>query len=249
MTTCQLCGLEKNLIKAHIIPRQLYKPIKESVSGVAQSEKNPWIYTLDEKKKPEQIQSGIYDDSILCSCCDCKVIGPWDEYGQKFLLSPEFISENRLTTNPDGSSFFEIETFDYPKLKLFFLSILWKSGITNKAFFSKVQLGSWEDRLKKMIQEQDPGLYTDFSVILFRYSGDFCEIMQNPTREIYEGVNYYRYRVPNYGFLIKVDQRVFPDEFNSFILSPNNKFLIRYKKYEESQEYKQILDTWEKFEK
>ena len=124
------------------------------------------------------------------------------------------------------------------------MSILLRAEITKDLFFAQVKLGSWIEILKTMILAQDPGSKNEFSIILFRYTGDFSEIIQNPTKERHSGINYYRFRLPNYGFLIKVDHRNFPSQFDDFILNPDSNFLIRCLEYKESKELQQILDIW-----
>jgi hypothetical protein len=86
MSLCRLCRLEKPLIRAHIIPRNLYKPIREAGMGESASDQVPRIYVVGTEQKPKQVQSGIYDPSILCAECDNDLIGMWDNYGQTFLL-------------------------------------------------------------------------------------------------------------------------------------------------------------------
>jgi hypothetical protein len=194
---------------------------------------------------PPQHQSGIYDRSILCGECDNGVLGDWDDYGQKLLLiSPEL---TKYVSDSTGKLIgYKIDIFDYKQLKLFFMSILWRAAITSDQLFTQVKLGSWEEKLKKMILDQDPGSENNFTVVLFKYEGDFSEIMQNPTKQRQDGVNYYRFRIPKYGFLIKVDQRNFPSKLDPFILSPNQPLLIRVMKYLDSKEYEQILDIRDK---
>jgi len=89
-----------------------------------------------------------------------------------------------------------------------------------------------------MILAQDPGSENDFSVILFKYEGDCSEIMSNPTKQKQDGVNYYRFRFPKYGFLIKVDKRNFhPNKLDHrYILSSNQPLLIRVMEYMDSKE-------------
>ena len=191
MLICQLCGLEKNLIKAHIIPRKLYEPIKELSVGEKQGDKAPRVYTLDKEQTSRQVQSGIYDNSILCKCCDGNIIGPWDTYGQNFLLNPSILSETCLVRKSGIPAYYDVKTFDYLKLKLFFMSILLRAEITKDPFFAQVTLGSWRERLKTMVLEHNPGSKNEFSVILFKYIGELSEIIQNPTRERYSGINYW----------------------------------------------------------
>lgn len=245
MSICRLCGLEKQLIKAHIIPRKLYEPIREASIGEPPSDQVPRVYIVGTEKNPKQFQSGIYDPSILCRECDGDLIGVWDNYGQTFLLSPSF-SENHLVDNLGKPAAYRIEEFDYKQLKLFFMSILWRAAITSDLFFAQIKLGSWEERLRKMILVQDLGSENDFSVFLFKYEGDLSEIMQNPTKQRQDKVNCYRFRFPKYGFLIKVDQQSFHSDLLPFVISPNHQLLIRVMEYKDSKEYERILDIRDK---
>jgi hypothetical protein len=230
MPICKLCGREKKLIKAHIIPRKLYNPIREASSG-----ESPRVYGVGTGKKSQQSQSGIYDTDILCGECDGDLIGPWDNYGQTLLLSSPS-PENYIVDDAGKPAGYKIDIFDYNKLKLFFMSILWRAAITSDQFFSQVQLGAWEDKLKKMILAKYPGSENDFSVVLFKYEGDGSEITPNSTKHKLDGVNYYRFRIPKYGFLIKVDKRNFPPKLAPYILSSNPPLLISVMEYMDSKE-------------
>ena len=87
-----------------------------------------------------------------------------------------------------------------------------------------------------MILAQDPGSENDFSVVLFKYEGDGSEITPNSTKHKVDGVNYYRFRIPRYGFLIKVDKRNFPPNLAPYILSSNQPLLISVMEFIDSKE-------------
>jgi len=215
--------------------------MRESGISETSGDQVPRIYPVGSDQKSKQLQNGVYDSSILCAECDGNLIGPWDNYGQKLLMNQINTIENSAK-DIDASSFYKIDSFDYKKLKLFFMSILWRASITDHPFFTEVKLGCWEENLKTMIQTQNPGSETDFSVIVFKYKGQFSEIMHNPTKERNSGINYYRFRFPKYGFLIKVDQRRFPSGLEPYIIAPNQSLLIRVLEYENSKEYNRILE-------
>ena len=50
-----------------------------------------------------------------------------------------------------------IEGFDYAKMKLFLLSLLWRMGVSQLHFFSGITLGHQEKRLRRMLLDNDPG--------------------------------------------------------------------------------------------
>lgn len=239
MPICYFCGLEKKLRKAHIFPRKLYEPIRESSLNELPGDQVPMMYVVGTNRKPKPFQSGIYDSSILCRECDNNPIGFWDNYGQTLLLSPS--NPENYISDPVAGFVYKIDSFDYKSLKLFFMSILWRAAITSNEFFSQVKLGCWEEKLRKMLLVQDPGSENDFSVILFKYEGDFSEMMSNVSKERQGRINFYRFRIPRYRFLIKVDKESFDSEFDRYILSPNQPLLIKVKKYTDSKEYEQML--------
>lgn len=241
MATCKLCGENRQLIKAHIIPRQLYKPIRQASIEAPPRDQAPWIFTTRIGQGSTQVQNGIQDSSILCHECDNKLLGPWDAYGQKFLKNLT-CPVKTIVDSTDKYTLCEVEDFDYKQLKLFFMSVLFRAHITSNEFFSQVNLGQWMKKLKKMILDQNPGDQNDFSVILFKYEGDLSEIMPNPVRQKEDGVDFYRFRIPNYGFLIKVDKKKFSHGLNYLILKPNMPFQIVSMNYMDSAEYKNILE-------
>lgn len=145
---CKLCDQSKNLIKAHIIPKWAFNYIKEDnhffqVSGMAKKSGD-----LNSRK----IQDGYKDTSILCKKCDGDIIGPYDTYAKKF-FDQDFLPKIKRVNHSSGKgvSHIHINDFDYIKLKLFLLSVLWRASISTLDHFSAVQLGKYEDRIKSMI--------------------------------------------------------------------------------------------------
>jgi len=233
---CQLCNLPRPLIEAHIFPRQLYKPIRESSKDGRAGDAVPHIYKPGTQAKPLPRQSGIYDRNILCADCD-RYIGRYDKYGQKLLSDLENLGSEVRTSQGDLIAR-QIRDFDYPSLKLFYMSILWRASITSQSFFNQVRLGPWKLGLRQRLVENDPGDENCFSVIPFSYTGLYKEVMMNPSRERHGNINFYRFRHPNGGFLVKVDKQKLSPEILPAILSPNSPLLIRCIEYTSSSEYR-----------
>ncbi len=75
-SVCKFCGQKKKLIGAHIIPKHFYLNYK-----------NEDYQLLDPFNcKCNAQQSGAKDKTILCSDCDNKIIGKFDDEGYKVLL-------------------------------------------------------------------------------------------------------------------------------------------------------------------
>ncbi len=147
---------------------------------------------------------------------------------------------------------------DYDKLKLFFISVLWRSSIVKDKsflidydenlkltetcnFFEQVDIGEeWQKQLRNLLLQEQAGDENIFSVLLFKYNRIEANSVQPPIRCRKE-VNYYRFRLASYGFLIKVDQRPYPREIKEFIITPNQALKLRVIDYKTTQEYQGLL--------
>ena len=109
---CKFCGLDRPLIKAHIIPKAFFMPLRKG--------KKP-AKLISQNGYPKKSHIGVYDKEILCNVCE-KKFQLWDDYGQKLLLQ----ESDQLTPRIYHGKVvgYEINEFDYSRLKLFFLSIL-----------------------------------------------------------------------------------------------------------------------------
>lgn len=78
-STCKLCGENKKLIKAHVIPKAFFNTLLDS--------DDDFLKVISSKKgiREKISRMGIYDKHILCDTCEQK-FGPLDDYGFKVLI-------------------------------------------------------------------------------------------------------------------------------------------------------------------
>jgi hypothetical protein len=210
-TQCRLCGRFSPLVKAHILPRSFYTPIMHYGTHDSPSIKDvPIIARFDDcLAKPKQVQSGIWDKKILCRECDGDLFGPLDSYAARLLLS----SENWICRQRDREGnpvLYSTRRYDYKRLKLFYMSLLWRAAATAHQFYADVKIGPWEILLRQSLLANNPGCMHSFSVTPFAYGGEYGTIITPPNRCRIKGVNYIRFRYPTGGFVIKVDRRASP---------------------------------------
>ena len=125
--TCSLCGKEKTLLKkSHIIPDFMYDGLYDEKHFISMVRVQDW-------KKVGKKPTGIYDQNILCEDCDNGIIGKYETYGSKILnggnLPEKDTPKYNIERDERGASKINFKNLDYSKLKLFFLSILWKGHI------------------------------------------------------------------------------------------------------------------------
>lgn len=166
---CKLCNEYKELQrKNHIIPEFLYK------EGGLFHQKNHNLIALDineyfkygkEKILSYKKSSGEYEEYKLCNHCDKNIIGAYESYARVFLYGKEIPIKKRPLFTRD-KDFFTVENIDYRKLKLFYLSILWRSSFSQKKIFSEINLDvkSYEE-IREMILNGIPKSDQVFPII------------------------------------------------------------------------------------
>lgn len=203
---CRLCLQKKKLIKAHIIPEGFFRPLRSGNLA-------PEMYSNSPGNYPKRMPVGTYDPSILCEDCDRKM-GLWDDYAQELLLKR--FSEASVLQLDQQKVCWLIEGFDYPRLKLFFVSLLWRASVSQQSFFKRISLGPFESRLRAMIMGEDPGRSQDFAVILARFGDSDITAMLDPRRERFVSVSFVKFYLTGFLAYIKVDQRPTPSAFADY---------------------------------
>ena len=227
--TCKGCGENKKLIDAHIIPKSFYMDLRASDNHLDIIPSNP----TDRKGRSFK---GDYDTSILCAECD-KVMEIYDDYGKKLLLDQssdfkELIHEGKIYG-------WEIEEYDYLKLKLFLLSVLWRASITQRKFFKDVNLGSIENHLKELIWQgkDDP---INFSCVLARFrpydETSLEKMILDPDNKEIDGINCYRFYLGGYIVWIKVDAAITNDGIFKLQLRENQSAVVVARDFGSSKE-------------
>jgi hypothetical protein len=88
---------------------------------------------------------------MLCENCDNRILSAYGNYARRELHGGESIQ-----TAVDGNDF-RIWGLDYTRLRLFFLSLLWRMSVSTLPYFKEVSLGPHEEVLRRMLLEGRPG--------------------------------------------------------------------------------------------
>lgn len=135
---CRLCQRDKTLIKSHIIPKFYWEPLRDDIGGIIR------IDNSHEEQRIRYPKSGEYE-KLLCFDCDNKEIGKLDDY-----VSDLFNNKSVLGFESREKKI--VFPIIYKKLKLFLLSVLWRSSVASRFFWSNVNLGEeTNERLRKFI--------------------------------------------------------------------------------------------------
>lgn len=138
---CKLCGQDKKLIKAHIIPDFMYH-------GMFGENHDLISVNLSNHNNKKKIQTGCFDKHILCQTCDNEIIGSYERYASKHIFDQKI--QASLSTLSENIKSYTKEV-NYKEFKLFLLSILWRASVSTLPFFKNLKIADKEERLRQML--------------------------------------------------------------------------------------------------
>ena len=199
--TCRWCQQRTTLIRAHIIPKAFYVPIKGEADKVV-------ILSPTERKFTRFTSSGIFDPRILCSACD-RFLGRLDEYGHQIFKSPPSESDRITQGLLPG---YNLHCDDVQRAQRFLLSVLWRASVTTHDFFQTVSLGQkYEDMIRHLITNDLEITEADFEFVAIRvFDHPIDGGIVPPFRVRFGGVTAQQLYLPYYKFIVRMDQRRFP---------------------------------------
>ncbi|MDD9900885.1 MAG: hypothetical protein OXT65_07895 [Alphaproteobacteria bacterium] len=214
---CKLCSKTKKLIKAHMIPEWCFK-------HGSNPDENAIIATNDPMRRAETRSPGsvgIYDKNILCEACD----GSFSEWEQHFKeeFFQKFLTFSSQEPPPLEHPIILSQGFSQEKLKLFFISLLWRASISKHSFYRRVNCGiKHETKLKEMLIKNNAGDPSEFSVWA-KYYADKDKISYSksvfiPLRCTIHKVNCYTFALLGFEFTIKSCSRPTPPTLKNAVL-------------------------------
>ena len=161
MPECRMCLNDRELRQSHIIPEFFFRPVYD--------EKHRALAVARDSPSVQFLQKGLRD-RLLCDDCEGKL----GEIERRF--SSYWRGEASI---PDTitSGTYKMSTPDVQLYRRLLLSILWRAGESDREEFSKVALGPYAERIRRILLSESP-LDADAYPIL-------CTILVYPdTREV-----------------------------------------------------------------
>lgn len=224
---CKLCGQDRNLIEAHIIPRSFFEIDPSSP---------PNILSNAEGRHPRRSPSGIYDPNLVCEICE-RVFDPYDDYAHDLLLGR---CRGEPLVHGEQPMVFVYNNVDYRRLKLFFLTLLWRASHSTHDFYSGVDLGVHEVAVREAILSGNPGEPEADAVVLTRFPQPLG--MLNPRVIQIADVNFVQIYLAEYVAYLKVDQALTPEPLRKYVLTPGSPLVILVRDPGRSRDVDVMLD-------
>lgn len=225
---CKFCLKDKKCVKAHIIPNSLYEPIFNAKKGMLILSNQPENY-------PKKQHTGIYDENIVCEECE-RLFSKLDDYANSF-FSAEICVDSFIVENNEKVAYI-INNYDYNNLKVFLISLLWRASASSQSLFYNVNIGPFENQIKEMIKNNDPGDENTFSFILTRYDNSLASRANlGPFKgKWYDSdINCYVFYLFGWKCFIKIDQHHPPEFMRLFMAKPNQPLIILYLDFNKSE--------------
>ena len=159
--TCKLCRRDRPLVKSHIFPEWLYKPLYDD-------DHTFMVLSSDEKKRRGTRPKGLYE-RLFCGDCEQK-LSKWEGYASNVFNNSELILEQY-----DAAIVFS--NIEYSPFKLFQISLIWRAAIATREEIPELDLGPHAERMRMMLLEGNPGEVYEYGTILI-FPETSQEIMQ-----------------------------------------------------------------------
>jgi hypothetical protein len=237
---CKLHGGESPLVRSHIIPKAFFHALGKPTNKIK-------ILSSSPTELPKRAPIGAYD-SFLCADCE-NLFNAWDAYATSFLLNGSNFKVE--IHDAGGLCGYRVSNFDYAKLKLFGLSVLWRASVCKNPFFNNVSLGEvHEPIIRDLILNKQPGAYDKYPVVLFKFDErPASKTISNPIMlRTKSRVNFYKFYMGGFTLMTIVDQQQ-DQAVLKLALNPARDLLIASEIYSQSPEYvsaRKVAKLWPK---
>lgn len=199
------------------------------------------------------MQQGFWDNSILCKECD-NHIGKYDTYAKAF-LNRNYLSQIKVGQSSTNKqcSYIKINNFNYNKLKLFFISILWRASISTLSTYSKIDLEEHEALAKDMIKNNDVKDESVFQTVLTfikpsKDGNDFEKVVFSPVKRSFGEASCYSFMMAGFEITINASKKSSTMHLPGLNMHPNG-FIMLVNEFEKSLMGRCIPDLRQKLSK
>ena len=194
---CRLCLKEKILIKrSHLFPNFMYKGIGDDIKRIN-------VISSSKPFQKKKVQSGAYEENILCADCDNNLLSKLERYANNFLYSQPYRTNNESfeqVPSFHGISIIRCKNIDYQKFKLFLQSLIWRASVSTHQLFKNFKLTEQqEEQLRSSLIESIPLEEDNFACQILTPQNiqdvktDFVLICSTMSNEAYFFINQFIY--------------------------------------------------------
>lgn len=224
---CRLCRKLGGLCKSHIIPDSLYAPLFDEKS-------HKFILLSSVPGEPNKRFSSGFWEHLLCQECEGQ-IGEWENYAKGLI-------ESAIQQADHAKDILMATGVDYAKIKLFQLSVLWRSSVSSHNYFSAVSLGPHEEKVRTLLLARNPGRSSDYPCVMALLEDDVLlhapmtdaarqpkpsHIMVSPRSGRLEGARVYKFCFAGFGWVYSVGNAKAPKVIQECAAREDGRLFVR----------------------
>jgi hypothetical protein len=175
----------------------------------------------DASKKEKTFQKGLRE-SLLCDDCE-QQFGLYERYASGVFYGCPSIGMRR-----DKNVLF-LTGLQYPSLKLFLLSLLWRMGITSLEYLKGLDLGAYEPRLREMLRSEQASDFLTYPCLLatIMHEGKHIpDLIVPPAQGLLDGQQIWTFVAAGFVFSFFCSNRPPPVGFHPAFLKPDGTMCI-----------------------
>jgi len=215
----------------------MYKPVYADHRMIAFKEN-------DEGIKPWFLQKGLRE-YLLCLSCEGHLnklyerphVPTWESL---CLRKEQPSLKISYGVTEQGTEFADIEGVDYASFKLLLLSILWRASIASRREYSSVTLGPYEEKIRQMLLERNPGPQMLFPCIVTLLKSP-VRLIAPPAKGRYAGHTTYQFIITNVALWFFISNRTEQEPMLEAALMENGSFQALVSEPEEIPVYNNTM--------
>jgi len=235
---CGLCRTPKELCDSHIVPEFMNKPVYAADHKMIGFKEN------DSGVKSYRPQKGLYE-RLLCVSCEGHLnkfyehphISTWEALCRWQEQSSLRISYG---VSEKGTEFADVEGVDYSSFKLLLLSILWRASIAKRREYRSVTLGPYEEKIRQMLLERNPGPQMLFPCIVTLLKSP-VRLIAEPAKGRYAGHTTYQFIITNVSLWFFISNRTEQEPMLEVALKEDGSFQALVSEPEEIPVYNSTM--------
>lgn len=190
---CRLCHEPKPLCRSHIIPEFMYAGLYDSNHQMA-------AYIEEYGRMRHRVPQIGHREHLLCVDCEDRINRNFEDPNIGFwraLVANQPPPPGVSIVPVAGARASLVSGFDYPSVKLLFLSIFWRASVASRWNYL-VNLGEHEETIRRMILERRPGASTAYPCLVYRVTGSAgaTKILRRPVGTEKDGWASYQLLLP-----------------------------------------------------
>lgn len=152
-----------------MFPNFMYK-------GIPDEKNRMHVISSAEPLAKKKVQSGAYEEYILCPDCDNNILSKLERYANNYLYSQPCRTNAvnfEQVENGHGIKAIRCKNIDYKGFKLFLESLIWRASISSHVFFQNFKLSTnQEEELRVSLLNSTPLAEDDFACMMLTHQDE-----------------------------------------------------------------------------